>query len=274
MTVSTLSFRDFEHAGWGDPSLCANYDALLSTVTVQCIPALLDAAGVRADADVLDVATGAGYVASAAARRGALAVGVDFSAAQVALARERYPDLHFEEASADALPFPAESFDAVVSSYGMPHVPDPDAAMREAFRVLKRGGRYAFSVWDAPEKAVGFGAVYAAVKAHGSMDVGLPAGPNFFLFSDPERCKSSLKSAGFLGPTVTIVPQVWRVTSPDAVVDAILQATVRASATLRGQTSEARQAILTAIRNTIAGFHRDGNYEVPMPAVVAAATKP
>ena len=137
MTVSTLSFRDFEHAGWGDPSLCASYDALLSTVTIQCIPALLDAAGVRAGADVLDVATGAGYVASAAAERGARAIGVDFSAAQVALARERYPGLRFEEASADALPFPADSFDAVVSSFGMPHVPDPEAAMHEAFRVLK-----------------------------------------------------------------------------------------------------------------------------------------
>ena len=87
MTVSALFFRDFEHVGWGDPSLCERYDALLSTVTVQCISALLDAAGVRAGANVLDVATGAGYVASAAAERGAKALGVDFSAAQVALAR-------------------------------------------------------------------------------------------------------------------------------------------------------------------------------------------
>jgi SAM-dependent methyltransferase len=270
----TTSFLEFERAGWRDPALCENYDARLSTVTAQCIDALLDAAGVKAGALVLDVATGAGYVAAAAAKRGAEACGVDFSATQVALARSRYPGLRFEEASADALAFSADRFDAVVSNFGMPHFPDPDAAMRETWRVLKRAGRFAFSVWDVPERAIAFGAVYAAIKAHGSMDVGLPVGPNFFLFSDPERCKASLLRAGFVQPRVVHAAQAWRVPSPETVVETIVQATVRASATLRAQTSEARQAIIAAIKDTIEAYRRGESYEVPMPAVVAAATKP
>ena len=97
------------------------------------------------------------------------------------------PTVRFEQADAEALPFEPDTFDAVVNAFGMCHLPNPDLALREAFRVLKRGGRVAFSVWDVPERAVGFGALYAAVRAHGSMDVGLPAGPDFFLFSDPDQ---------------------------------------------------------------------------------------
>jgi ubiquinone/menaquinone biosynthesis C-methylase UbiE len=268
------SFGEFEHAGWDDSLVVTQYDEHLSKVTTQSVDALLDAAGVDQGRRALDVATGAGYIAATAARRGADAIGIDFSEAQVRLARERDPSVEFQEGNAEALSFASESFDAVTSGFGICHLPDPDRALREAFRVLKHGGHVAFTVWDAPERAVVFGALYAAIRAHGTMDVDLPVGPNFFLFSDPAQSASALLTAGFVSVSSRQVPQVWRVTDPDDVFEVISRGTVRAAATLRAQRPSARQAIKSAMRDVVARYSVGDYFDVPAPAVLAAAVKP
>ena len=76
---SGQSFRKFEQAGWESSRFISKYHEHLSGVTTQSTSALLDAAGVGKGARVLDVATGGGYVAAAAAHRGGAATGIDFS---------------------------------------------------------------------------------------------------------------------------------------------------------------------------------------------------
>lgn len=271
---SGQSFREFEQAGWEDSKVVAEYHEHLSGLTNQSVDALLEAAAIRSGSRVLDVATGAGYVAGVAAQRGADVTGIDFSAAQVRMARQRYPTVRFKQADAEALPFDPDTFDAVVNAFGMCHFPNPEVSLREAFRVLKRSGRIAFTVWDTPERAVGFGAVYAAIRAHGSMDVGLPAGPNFFLFSDPEQSAKALLKAGFISPSCRQVPQVWRVSDPDEVFEVVTKGTVRAAATLRAQSPRAREAIKAALRAAITAYKHGEYFEVPTPAVLATAVKP
>lgn len=271
--ASDQSFAAFELAGWEDEATTAAYDRHLSLVTTQSVQALLDDAGIIGGSRVLDVATGAGYAAAAAARRGARPLGIDFSGTQVRLAQQRYPGLGFEQANAEALPYASGSFDAVVNAFGFCHLPHPDLALCEAFRVLRSGGRVAFTVWDMPERAVGFGALYSAIQAHGSMDVGLPAGPNFFLFSTAEQSSQALRDAGFDAPTFRQVPQVWRVADPDQVFVMLATGTVRGAAILRAQSSEARQAIRDAMRQTLSAYRQGSEYEIPMPAVVATAVK-
>jgi ubiquinone/menaquinone biosynthesis C-methylase UbiE len=271
-TLDPGAFRDFEHAGW--TSNVSEYEAAFARITSQAIGPLLDAVHLRHGARVLDVATGPGYVAAAAAERGATAVGVDFSASMVARARTIYPTVEFQEGDAEAISFPDSSFDAVVMNFGMLHLARPEQAMTEAARVLKPGGAFAFTVWAKPEEAVGFGIILKAIQSHGNPGVQLPQGPSFFRFSDPAECDRTLRETGFLNVRVTSVPQVWRFNAPDELFDAIYNGGVRIKAILRAQSSEALEAIRTAAGEAAKNFTEQGAIELPMPAILASAVKP
>jgi ubiquinone/menaquinone biosynthesis C-methylase UbiE len=199
---------------------------------------------------------------------------MDFSAQQLELARSRYPGITFRQGDAGDLPFDSASFDVVVSNFGMPHFPDPDRFLHEAFRVLRSSGRVGFTTWDLPQKAKGLGAVYDAIQRHGSMNVLLPPGPNFFLFSDPKKCEQSLVGAGFGAISVTKLPQIWELPGADDLLEAVLNATVRAAATLKAQRPEALKAIRESVRNAVAEYANGGVHRIPMAAVLATATKP
>ena len=268
------SFQDFEHAGWSNGAVCSDYDRHFGAITIQSVPVLLDSARVVEGARMLDVCCGAGYAAGLAAERGADAIGIDFSQAQVNLAAERYPRVEFRQGDATSLEFDDKSFDCVVNGIGIPHFEDPDAAVKEAFRVLRRGGRFAFSVYAQPDEAVGFGMIYAAVQAHGTMDIGLPSGPNFFLFSDTAESERRLTIAGFQGIEFNTVAQTWCLSSPDELFAAVMNGSVRAAATLRGQEEGALERIKAAVELALAEYWAGDEYRIPMPALVASAVRP
>ena len=113
---------------------------------------------------------------------------------------------------------------------------------------LKAGGWMAFTVWDVPERAVGFGAVYAAIRAHGSLDVGLPVGPNFFLFSEAEHSLDALLRAGFVKPSFMQVPQAWQMDAPDNLFDMVAEGTARAAATLAVAAPRSRLSLNHIVR--------------------------
>jgi ubiquinone/menaquinone biosynthesis C-methylase UbiE len=141
--VNRGSFREFEHEGW--EQLPERYHDAFHTLTTQAIGPLLDAVSASGK-KLLDVASGPGYVAAAAAQRGATVTGVDFAAAMVAEATRRYPGVRFQEGDAEALPFPDASFDAVVSSLAIHNVAEAEGRERACFeiaRVLRPGGRVA-----------------------------------------------------------------------------------------------------------------------------------
>jgi SAM-dependent methyltransferase len=268
-TAHSEAFSAFEQAGWERAAV--PYAAFWDSLTRQAVEPLLDAVGAAPGARLLDVACGPGSLAAAAARRGAVAVGVDFSAAMVAAARNRFPSVEYRQGNAEALPFPDERFDAVAMNFGLLHLAQPEQALREARRVLRPGGRVGFTVWCRPEEAVGLALVLDAVRAHGNPTAPLPPGPPFFRYSDPSESQRALLGAGFARPEVTRVPLFWRLPSPDALFDAMYHGSVRMAGLLRAQVPTALQAIRAALRGAAAAYMRDGTVELPMPAVLVCA---
>jgi SAM-dependent methyltransferase len=267
----STSFRDFEHAGWDDQHVVASYHRHLSELTRGCIAELLRQARLKRGERALDVACGAGYVAAAASEQGADATGVDFAAAQVRLAEQTYPGIRFIEGDAEALPFADRSFDVVFNAFGLPHVSHPDKVAAEAYRVLEPGGRFAYASWCEASKCVALSMVYDAIRTYGSLEVGLPPGPNFFSYGDPRYARELLGQAGLANVTTSEVPLVWRVGAPEEIIDAILSGTVRAAAALKRQSAEALVAIKGYLRERISSFEKSGTYQVPAPALVVVA---
>jgi SAM-dependent methyltransferase len=266
-----MDFHAFEHAGW--ERAADRYGDAFGDLTSQTIPALLAAADVRAGMRVLDVASGPGYVAAEAAALGAQPLGVDFADEMVALASRRYPSLIFQQGDAESLSFTEGTFDAVTINFGVLHLARPDTALAEARRVLKPGGRCAFTVWATPDASIGFGIVLKAIERHGRMDVPLPDGPPFFRFSDAAEASRSMTAAGFLEPRVNVLPLVWRLASRDSLFDAFLHGAVRTAALLREQTPDALTNIRRAIGEGAEQYRRGDRIELPMAAVLTSGVR-
>ncbi len=143
----------------GQQAVWASGDFAVVARTIQIVAeSLCEAADLCAGEKVLDVATGTGNAAIAAARCFADVTATDFVPALLEHGRVRaaVEGLHvvFREADAEDLPFPDASFDVVLSTYGVMFAPDQERAARETTRVCRRGGRIALANWT-PEGFIG-----------------------------------------------------------------------------------------------------------------------
>jgi SAM-dependent methyltransferase len=149
-TADAERLREFERQG--HDRLALTYHEFFSPVTALAIEPLLNAVMVSPGVRLLDVACGPGALTAAAAKRGALAVGVDLSTRMLELARQSHPGIDFREADIEHLPFADGSFDAVTCSFALGHLPYPERALAECVRVLRAGGRIAMAWWDHPDR--------------------------------------------------------------------------------------------------------------------------
>lgn len=152
MTIEAMTiFKDNQKENW-------SLFAPLEIFTTMPAAALVNFAGVKKGATVLDVGCGTGVVAITAARFGAQVSGMDICPALIQCAQKNASiaevDIRFEEADAESLPYPDGAFDLVLSQFGHMFAPRPSVVIHEMLRVLKPGGVIAFSTWP-PDLFVG-----------------------------------------------------------------------------------------------------------------------
>jgi SAM-dependent methyltransferase len=125
----------------------------------QFVGPVCDAAEVADGMTVLDVACGTGALTREAQSRAGSAgraVGLDRNAAMLSVARASTPAGEFFEGLAEAMPFEDDSFDAVVSQFGLMFFEDRLSGLAEMGRVARPGGRIAVAVWAGFEETPGF----------------------------------------------------------------------------------------------------------------------
>ena len=146
-----VQFKATQREGWG-------LFTPVEVYTTMCAGHLVNYAGIRSGQKVLDVACGTGVVSVTAARGGASVSGLDLSPVLLERAAHNASiaqvSIDFKEGDAEALPYPDAAFDVVVSQFGHMFAPRPEVVTAEMLRVLKPGGRIAFSTWP-PELLTG-----------------------------------------------------------------------------------------------------------------------
>ena len=171
--------------------------------------ALVQEAHIERGHSVLDVATGTGEPALSIARivgPAGSVVGVDPVAETIAAATRASDGLHltnirFQMASAELLPFPDASFDAVVSRFGIMFFPSPIQAVREMLRVTKAGRKLALAVWGFAESNPFHCVLSHVVDRYVEPATLQPDAPEIFRFASPGKLLNVLKEAGATHPS-------------------------------------------------------------------------
>ena len=143
------------------------------------------------DSLLLDAGCGSGLFSNMAIATGAQVIGTDAAPGLLEMARERNPDNNFLEEDLEALPFATDSFDAVVGFNSFQYAGNFTAALAEAKRVLKPGGKLVIGIWDKPE----YSEASNVLKAIGALLPPPPPGtPGPFALSEDGKIESILQS--------------------------------------------------------------------------------
>jgi ubiquinone/menaquinone biosynthesis C-methylase UbiE len=244
--------------------------------------ALIDEAGITRGSRVLDIATGPGEpaltIAALVGDEGRV-VGTDAVAEMVEAARresrrQKLRNVNFEVAFAESQPFPVESFDSVVSRFGVMFVASPVDAVREWLRVLKPGGMLAAAVWHYADKNPFHHVVAQILERYVDSAAPPPDAPDAFRFAEPGKLVSIFSEAGVSAPSERLLRFPIRAAIP---VEDLLTLRFEMSEKLRtklaglseDKTAELKREVAEAFRAYVSG----GEIVFPAEVLIVSGAK-
>ncbi len=265
-----------------DPASPAQIDAatayqefFVPALFQEWAPRVLGAAGIEPGQRVLDVACGTGVLAREAARRigeGGFVAGIDPAPGMLAVARELAPAIGWHQGTAESLPFPERSFDAVVSQFGLMFFTDKERGLREMLRVLVPGGRLAVAVWDSLENSPAYPIEVELLDRL----AGTPAGDALrapFALGDKAELAALFERAGAVGVAIETCTGTARFPSIRTMVEADLRGWLPVMGVVLDE--PLIQQILEAAEDALVHYQTArGQVEFDAPAHIVTATKP
>ncbi len=206
--IDATAIKDRERATWSAASVgWKMHDEVLVAFSKPVTEELVRRAGIRPGLRVLDLASGTGEPSLTIAERvgpDGSVLGVDLAEPMLAVARDKatrrgVKNVEYRVADAENLDLPSAAFDAATMRWGIMFLPDPVAAMRQVYRVLRPGAKVALAAWGPPDANPFLRIPLDVIRRHIEVPVPPPGSPGLFAFGEPARLPATLQQAGFTG---------------------------------------------------------------------------
>jgi SAM-dependent methyltransferase len=275
-------FREGQREQWNTAaSGWKRWNELIDAGAAPVSERMVELAGVQPGSRVLDIAAGYGEPSLTAARavgESGSVVASDISAEMLAYGRERaaaagLDNIEFVEAAAIALDFPADSFDAALSRWGIIFDPDGEGAAARVREFLKPGTRMAIASWGTPDRVPFLGIPARTVIQRLGVDPPAPGTPGPLSRPTPEAIGGLLEGGGFEDVEVEEidVPMTWD--SPEDFSTFIKEIAPPISALMSGHPPEAQEETWAAITEAARGqAGEDGRLTLSTLALIAVGT--
>jgi ubiquinone/menaquinone biosynthesis C-methylase UbiE len=277
-TVDAAEFRETQRTQWDSAaSGWRKWNELIDQAASAVSERLVELADVKPGDRVLDVAAGYGEpsltAAKAAGPDGAV-VATDISAEMLAYGRERadaegLENIEFVESEAISLDYPADSFDAAVSRWGIIFDPDGEGAAERVRGFLKPGGRFAIASWGTPEQVPFISIPMRTAMQRLEVPPPPPGTPGPLSRPTPDALGGLLEAGGFSGVEVeeTEVSFEWK--SPEELTTFIKEIAPPVSSMITPHPEDVQEATWAAITEAIRDAAGDGPVQLSNIALLA-----
>ena len=237
-----------------------NWANFLETFHTPLYKSVFDRIGISRGTRLLDVGCGAGLAAQLAAQLGAQVSGIDAAPALIEIACERVPGGDFRVGDMEELPYTDACFDVVTGFNSFQHAANLVAALSEAKRVVRRGGRVAMVTWGRPEDCE-HAAVLAAIRALLPPEVTGTTSP--FALAEPGRLEALLEQAGLRVDDSGEIASTFMWRDSETVWKAISSAGPTVMAVRSAGEEQVKQVVLDSLapfRTTTGGYQEENTY--------------